>query len=253
MKTFHFDVTGAPRLDLRLPVGNLRIVPGTGGGVDITLDGRDAAVSRMLVEQRGDVIHLEPDRTHGIRWSSVDVVVAVGEAPQVHARLTSGDLTVSTNLGSLAAETASGEIVAGLVSGDATIRSASGDVRLGDVAGRLDVAVASGDLRAEVVGAADLKSASGDIVVREVQRDASIRTASGDITVARFTGERFDAKSMSGDVTVGVPPGRRCEVAFSTISGDVRTDFPVGAAQEGVPSARLEVKTVSGDIRVKGA
>jgi len=252
MKTFHFTVTGTPRLDLRLPLGDLRIVPGAAGSVNVSLDGRDAAVARMVVEQRGDVIHLEPDRSQGIRWSSVDVVVAVGEAPDVHARLTSGDLTISTDLASLAVETASGELVAGLVRGDATIRSASGDVRLGNVAGRLDVALASGDLRAEVVGTAEVKSASGDIAVREVQGDVVARSASGDITVGRFCGDRFDAKSMSGDVTFGVPPGRRFDVSFSTISGDVRTDFPVqGTAETGSP-ARLEVKTVSGDIRVKG-
>lgn len=252
MKTFQFTVTGTPRLDLRLPLGDLRIVPGTAGSVHVSLDGREGAVSRMIVEQRGDVIHLEPVRSQGLRWSAVDVAVAVGEAAHVHARLTSGDLTVSTDLVSLAVETASGEVVAGLVHGDATIRSASGDVRLGDVAGRLDIALASGDLRAEVVGTAEVKSASGDIVVREVKGDVVARSASGDITVGRFSGDRFDAKSMSGDISLGVPSGRRYDVSFSTISGEVRTDFPVqGLAETGSP-ARLEVKTVSGDIRVKG-
>jgi DUF4097 and DUF4098 domain-containing protein YvlB len=101
----------------------------------------------MVVEQRGDTIHLEPDRTERIRWSSVDVRVTVGEAADVHARLTSGDFTVGTDLASLAVETASGEISAGAISGDVTIRSASGDVELGEVRGRLDVALASGDIR----------------------------------------------------------------------------------------------------------
>lgn len=252
MKTFHFPVTGTPRLDLRLPLGDLRVVSGAPGVVEITLDGREPAVARMLVEQRGETIHLEPDRNQRIRWSAVDVVVSVGEPAHVHARLTSGDLTVATDTASLTVETASGEVTAGTVRGDATIRSASGDVRIGDVAGRLSVAVASGDIRAEVVGVADLKSASGDVAVREVIGDATVRTASGDVTVARFTGAHFDAKSMAGDVVLGVPPGRRYDVSFSTISGDVRTDFPVvGAAETGAP-ARLDVKTVSGDIRVKG-
>lgn len=254
MKTFHFSVTGTPRLDLRLPLGDLRIVAGAPGVVDISLDGRDSAVARVIVEQRGDVIHLEPERHApiGIRWSSVDVVVAIGEPADVHARLTSGDLTISTDLVSLAVESASGELVAGTVRRDATVRSASGDVRLGEVAGRLDVAIASGDLRAEVVGSAEVKSASGDIAVREVQGDMVVRSASGNITVGRFGGDRLDAKSMSGDVTFGVPSGRRYDVSFSTISGEVRTDFPVqGMTESGAP-ARLEVKTVSGDIRVRG-
>ena len=249
---FSFAVTGTPRLDLRLPVGDMKIAPGAPGVVEITLDGRDSAVDRMVVEQRGDTIHLEPDRTDRIRWSSVDVRVTVGGGADVHARLTSGDFTVATDLASLAVETASGEISAGAISGDVTIRSASGDVQLGEVGGRLDVAIASGDIRAELAGEVDLKSASGDVAIREVQHDAVIRTVSGDVTIGAFLGERLDAKSMSGEVTIAVPPGRRYDVAFSTISGEIRTDFPVQGTAETGSVARLEVKTVSGDIRVRG-
>jgi DUF4097 and DUF4098 domain-containing protein YvlB len=89
------------------------------------------------------------------------------------------------------------------------------------------------------------------VAVREIQHDAVIRTASGDVTIGSFLGDRLDIKSMSGELTFGVPPGRRYDVAFSTISGEIRTDFPVqGTAETGAP-ARLEVKTVSGDIRVR--
>jgi DUF4097 and DUF4098 domain-containing protein YvlB len=149
-------------------------------------------------------------------------------------------------------ETASGDVVVGNVRGDASIRSASGDVRLTDVGGRLDAAAASGDIRGEVVGSVEVKSASGDVRLREVRRDALVRTASGDVTVGRFSGDSFDVKSISGDITVGVPPGRRYDVEFSTLSGEIRTDFPIQGAEEAGSPARLEVKTVSGDIRVKG-
>ncbi len=252
-KHFTFGVTGTPRLDLRLPLGDMKIGPGAPGTVEITLDGRDSAVERMVVEQRGDTIHVEPDRTERIRWSSVDVRVTVGADADVHARLTSGDLTISTDLATLAVETATGEITAGTINGDATIRSASGDIQLGEVGGRLDIAVASGDIRAGTVGEADLKSASGDVAVREVQRDADVKSASGDITIGLFSGSRFDAKTMSGEVSLGVPAGRRYDVSFSTLSGEVHTDFPVqGGGDAGAP-ARLDIKTVSGDIWIKGA
>ena len=252
MKTYTFSVSDVPRLDLRLPLGDMRIVSGTPGMVEITLDGRESTLERMVVEQRGETIHLEPDRNQRIRWSSVDVVVRVGEAPDLHARLTSGTLDIETEVASLAVETASGDVSAGVVRGDVTIRSASGDIRVGDVAGRLDVAVASGDIEADVVGSADLKSASGDVTVREVRGEADVKTASGEITVGRFSGDRFEAKSMSGEVHLGVPAGRRYDVSFSSLSGEIRTDFPVqGNGSAGSP-ARLDIKTVSGDIRIRG-
>lgn len=253
MKQHTFTIADTPRLDIRIPVGELRIVSGAPGVVEVDLDGRDGSVARFTVEQRGSLVSIAPDRGPVIRWSSVDITVRVGVPPEVHARLTSGGVTATTELQTLTVETASGDVVAGSVRGDATIRSASGDVRLGDVGGRLSTAAASGDIRAESVESAEVKSASGDVYLREVRKDAEVGTASGDIVIARFSGERLAAKSISGDVGIGVPPGRRYEVAFTTLSGEVRTDFPVGAAQEGAPGARLEVKTVSGDIRVKGA
>ena len=253
-KRFEFAVGETPRLDLRLPLGDLKIAAGVPGTVEISLDGKDSAVERMVVEQRGDTIHLEPDRSERIRWSSVDVRVMVGDPAHVHVRLTSGDLMIATDLVSLAVETASGEVTAGIISGDATIRSASGDVQLDEVQGRLDAALASGDLRAGSVGEADIKSASGDLTVRELQRDGDMKSASGEITIGLFTGSRFDAKTMSGDISLGVPSGRRYEVSFSTLSGDVHTDFPVqGSGESSGAPARLEIKTVSGDIRIKGA
>ena len=252
MKQHRFTITDIPRLDVRLPVGELRILAGAPGVVEVNLDGREASVSRFIVEQRGSVIHVEPDRSQRIHWSAVDVLITTGSPADLHARLTSGNLVAGTELNSLIVETASGEVVVGNVRVDASIRSASGDVRLADVGGRLDAAAASGDIRGDVVGSVEVKSASGDVQIKEVLRDAVVRTASGDVTVGRFSGDSFDVKSMSGDISVGVPPGRRYDVEFSTLSGEIRTDFPIQGSEDTGSPARLEVKTVSGDIRVKG-
>ena len=247
-----FTITDTPRLDVRLPVGELRVLTGAPGVVEVNLDGREATVSRFLVEQRGPVIHVEPDRSQRIHWTTVDVVITIGAPADLHARLTSGNLVAGTELNSLTVETASGDVLAGKVIGDATIRSASGDIRLETVGGRLSAAAASGDIRCDAAGSAEVKSASGDVQIKEVRGEVVVRTASGDVTIARFAGDLLDVKSMSGDVGLGVPAGRRYDVSFTSLSGEIRTDFPVQESAAAGSPARLEVTTVSGDIRVKG-
>jgi len=249
----HFPVTGTPRVSFRLPLGDARIVEGRSGEVSVVLDGREATLRRFIIEMRGDELVIEPERSSPIRWSSVDLTIRIGKPGEIRARLASAHLKAATTLAMLHAESASGDVTAGDVLADATIHSASGDVRLGRVAGRLDVAAASGDIRADaVVGGASVKSASGDIHIGDGTGDIIVKSASGDVTVARFDGSWLDVKSLSGDVTVGVVPGRRLEVSFQTLSGDVRTDFPVGSGGDG-GTGRLTLKTVSGDIVVQGA
>jgi DUF4097 and DUF4098 domain-containing protein YvlB len=101
-------------------------------------------------------------------------------------------------------------------------------------------------------GAVEVKVASGDVVLGTVGGDCTVRTASGRVKVSRFEGSRLEAKTISGDVLVGVPPGRRYSVALQTLSGEVGTDFPVSGEGEAAP-ARLTVTSISGDIRITAA
>lgn len=249
-----FTVSGTPRVSVRMPVGDVRVVEGEPGEVVVQLDGKESALERFVVEQRGGEIVVEPERS-SLGWrSTVDLTLRVGSPAALHARLTAADLVASVPLASLTVETASGDVGVGEVEGDVEIRSASGDVRLGDVAGRLDVAAASGDVRAgRVRGPVSVKSASGDLHIEAAEGDVSAKSASGDVTLGEFTGSWIDVKTMSGDTAIGVTTGRRFDVAFQTLSGDVRTDFPVSEGPSGKGSARLAVKSVSGDIEIRAA
>jgi DUF4097 and DUF4098 domain-containing protein YvlB len=253
MREEKFAVAGTPRVFFRLPLGSARIVAGDSGEVVVTLDGRDSTISRFVVEVRGDEVVVEPERTSAIRWSAVDLTIRIGRPGEIRARLTSADLNVDMPVETLQVDSASGDITAADVAGSATIHSASGDIRVGQVGGRLDVAAASGDIRiASAAGGGSVKSASGDVRLGVASGETIVKSASGDVTVTSFDGSWLDVKSLSGDVTVGVVPGRRLEVSFQTLSGDVRTDFPVSSGADG-GSGRLTLKTVSGDIVVQGA
>lgn len=251
-RTERFEVTGTPRLSVRLPAGEVRVVAGPPGEVVVRARGGESDLSRMVIEARGDTITLEPDKVGWHRWASLDVEIAVGAPPEIRARLASGGLLVRTAAAELDAASASGSVEAGEVAGRLTVRLASGDLVAG-VADSLDVVSASGDVRvARVSGDAGVKTASGDVTLGTVAGDLTARTASGDVTVSRLEGSHLDAKTVSGDVRVGVPAGRRYSISLQSLSGDVRTDFPIAGEGGGAPG-RLQVATVSGDIRITGA
>jgi len=253
IRSERFEVDGPPNVFVRLPAGDARVVAGAADIVEIHLDGQESALERFTIARRGEQIVIEPEGSRFGRWAGVDVEVCVGPGALVHARLASGDLEVATAIAALTVEVGSGDVRAGSVDGDVKVKTASGDVHIDRIGGRLDVASASGELRVgSVVGSAGVKTASGDITVGSAQ-DVSAHSASGDITVERFEGDDFTAKTLSGDVRIAVTGGRRFSVDFATLSGEVRTDFPVDDTRSSGGAARLSVKTMSGDIVVRGA
>ena len=251
-RTERFQITGTPRLSVRLPAGEVRVVAGPAGEVVVRARGAESDLGRLVITGYGDTVTVEAERTGWGRWAAVDVQIAVGAAPEVRARLASSGLVLDTTVREVDATTASGDLRAGVVEGRLVARLASGDLAAA-AAGSLDVISASGDVRVpEVRGEATVKTASGDISLGVVAGALTVRTASGDVTVSRLEGSRLDAKTVSGDVRLGVPPGRRYTVSLQSLSGGVRTDFPVSGEGGGAP-ARLQVATVSGDIRISGA
>lgn len=252
IREHRFTVEGTPHLSVRMPIGDVRIIEGAPGEVLVQLDGRDTALARFIVEQRGDEIVVEPDGPSRGWRSNVDLTIRVGAAPGLTAKLAASDLKVSTSLHYLSVESASGDITVGAVEGDVTIRTASGDVRIGDVGGALEVSTASGDLRAGLVGGSVVvRTASGDVRLEAVGDECTAKSVSGDISLGTFTGPWLDIKSMSGDAIVGVNGGCCFDVDFQTMSGEVRTDFPVSDGPAQGPSARLAIKTISGDVEIR--
>ena len=185
---------------------------------------------------------------------STCVRVAVPAATEVEAKLSSASVTTNTSLRTLRVAAASGDMRVLEVQGNADIKVASGDIEIGSVGGRLDVSSASGDVDIESVeGDVKVNSASGEIVVRRVGGRASFRTASGDVTIGSLDGGILDAKSLSGDVRIGIPAGRTVYLDVQTTSGDVRNSFDFVDGVESSGRAEVRVKTVSGDVVLRPA
>ena len=131
--------------------------------------------------------------------------------------------------------TASGEFSCGEIDGDATVSSVSGDCTMRRVGGRLDATV-------HVRRRANRSVRRGSRDRLDQWRCAHRSMRRPDIAI----------RSISGDVRVGLPTGIRVEAEISTLSGRATLPEPVPAADAGDRRAvRLQLKSVSGDIRVE--
>lgn len=128
------------------------------------------------------------------------------------------------------------------------VKLVSGDLEIKGVGGEVHASSISGDVRAEGLrGRAEISSVSGNVQV----------------TYAGVT-DRLRLNSVSGDLVAVLPANASASVSANTVSGDISNEFglPVEHGQYvghhltgtiGGGQGRIDLHTVSGEIRVKRA
>ncbi len=262
-----FHVDGPARLRTRNVSGVTRVVVGTDGTVRVQarkrVRGSSAEKAKRLLqnvevrmEQEGSLIDVKPhlyeqdrgwlDLFRGGRIS-VDLVITVPRESSVEAHTVSGDLGVTGIRGKVEAQSVSGDLTVDDVQGPLWLKSVSGDCTCIGFVGQLESNTVSGDLSVERcrLRQAEIVTVSGDLSVDgdlDAAGEHRIRTISGDIDLA-LAGHAYAIayRTMSGDVSLD---------AEGHISKDGRRDrtIVIGAQHE---AARLNVKTVSGDLTVR--
>lgn len=245
-----WEVGERPSLDVRVPVGTVEVYAGDAGVVLITIDASD--VDEFEIFKTGDRISVRHPSRWGRRGRHSRLVAHVPIGSDVELNSTSGEVRLIGRLGVVRINTASGDIEIG----DATrlnVTTASGDFSCGDIDGEVSVSSVSGDcVMRRVGGRLDAMLTSGDLRVDLCDGDVTIGSTSGDVRVGQCAGSDIAVRSISGDVRVGLPSGIRVEADISTLSGRATLPDPVPASDQGDRRpVRLQLKTVSGDIRVE--
>ena len=141
----------------------------------------------------------------------------------------------------------------------------SGDLLANNLEGELDLTSVSGDVRLDGGRGqgVSLETVSGDVDLLDVRaREVSGHTVSGEVTFRGpiLDGGSYDFSTTSGDITVGLPERPNATLSAATFSGRFVSDL--GTTQQagrnrrrhnatwGSGSARLDLETLSGDIRI---
>jgi DUF4097 and DUF4098 domain-containing protein YvlB len=245
-----FVVGGRPRVEVSVGSGDVTVLAGEPGAIEVRVDG---SAGSAVIEQLGDTVVVEQEKGWAGR-GSIDVVVLAPAGAVVQTTTGSGDVTVELEVGELTATAGSGDVRVRRVGGDAKVKTASGDLTVEQIGGRLEATTASGDVRiGDVGGDLSAKTASGDVVVERVGRSAELTSASGSLRVGCFEGAELAARSMSGDISIGIPPRRRIDVDMDSISGELRNRLPAGDGSPPEVVVRLRISTVTGDVTLRGA
>ena len=244
-----FSVGQRPRLELRLATGDVRVVPGSPGTIEVTI--RGSKPEMVIVEQIGDKVVIRQETG---RWSAgaFDMTVRAPAGIDLEASLASTDLTIEVDVTDLQVSVASGDVRARRIGGDVSVKSASGDVEIDEVGGRLRATSASGDVTVGVIaGDATCSTASGEVVVGLAKGDLAAKSASGDVHIDEFCGGDLRGKTVSGDLRVGMARGQRVDVDLQTLTGNLRlpsNPSPVDVGDK--PAIRISFKSVSGDFEL---
>lgn len=129
--------------------------------------------------------------------------------------------------------------------------------RLASVSGDVEVSRVTGKLKAE--------SVSGDVALTDVSGLVSASSVSGNVSVQIVRVEQSGSmrfSSVSGNVSVRAPANLDADIEMSSVSGSLRTDFPIEIQERrygpgrsargrlGGGAANLRITTVSGRVNL---
>lgn len=174
----------------------------------------------------------------------VDYTIAVPQDANVTVKSVSGEVRVSNVKGELRAESVRGDVTVADVARVSALKSVSGNVELTNGSSETSLAITtiSGDLivKGLRVRTLDAGSVSGTLRLDNIESErVNVRTVSGDVEYGGMLARngRYEFAAHSGTILLNLSGGTGFDVAASTFSGDVRSDYALTlrASDDNVP------------------
>lgn len=256
-------------------------VRASGFGFDNPQKRLDDTLANPPIEQRGDIIRIGKEMSH-MRNISIAYTIKVPNNTEVDVTVASGAQTIRSVRGPVKVRAASGAIRVEKIERDVQLTTASGsvsatdignDVRVSTASGSVNISNTKGDVRVNAVsgvirvsnpgGRIEADTASGEVEIQGAATDVKAHAASGRVSVQGNPGadSYWELKTASGTVQLGVPASANLHLSAEAVSGEIRTDIPIVIEEQGKHSlrahmgsggGRVDVHTVSGEIRVSG-
>ena len=241
----------------------------------------DDTLANPPIEQRGDTIRIGKEISR-MRNISIAYTIQVPRDTEVSSTLASGAQTIRGVRGPVKVQAASGVIRVEKIERDTQLTTLSGtvsatdignDVRISSASGSVTVSNARGDVRVNAIsgiisvsnpgGRIEADTASGEVEIHGAAKDVKAHAASGRVFVQGNPGadNYWELRTVSGAVQLGVPASANLHLSAEAVSGEIRTDIPIVIEEQGKHSlrahmgsggGRVDVHTVSGEIRVSG-
>jgi DUF4097 and DUF4098 domain-containing protein YvlB len=271
------DITGSA--DGRVHVrGEVRA---SGFGFDNPQKRLDDTLASPPIEQRGDTIRIGKDMSR-TRHISIAYSIQVPRDTEVSATVASGAQTIRGVRGPVKVQAASGSIRVEKIERDVQLTTASGsvsatdignDVRVSSATGSVNVSNAKGDVHVNAIagvirisnsaGRIDADTTSGEVEIQGAAKDVKAHAISGRVSVQGNpdADSYWELKTISGTVQLSVPASANLHLSAEATSGEIRTDIPIVIEEQGKHSlrahmgsggGRVDVHTVSGEIRLTG-
>ena len=213
------------------------------------------SVTKELTVTLPEGISLEDVR---IEATSATLRIPAMTAEKLKLNVTSGDIFAAANARKVSADATSGdmELRLGGEAREIDIESTSGNTLLeAESAKAVRIKATSGTLRAAVKTAdeVEIKTTSGLIQAMIGQAETiSLKSTSGDIQLKAARFGTLSIGTTSGDVKAALAAEPGFTARFHTGSGKISHDLPLAKQGKdylcGDGSAKLEIKTTSGDI-----